>query len=155
MRPCRGWFRSTKTPGRSRPGAAGRIGAAPGARIEHIIAFVPYSAPARRSRTRIVWAARSMAVTTCSVCTSRLKRIAEQLPRGDQELSLIHDHVAHVVGQAAVGERHVRPPIEEDDLGPLVEPPESRRRGRSTRHAAHNQHASRHAPLHVFTARAL
>ena len=41
----------------------------------------------------------------------------QALRRDDQQLVPFGDLAAEVVGQAAVGERHVRPPLEQDDLG--------------------------------------
>ncbi len=44
----------------------------------------------------------------------------EQLGLGDQELVAVLDLATKVVGQAAVGEGHVRVALEDDDLGVLV-----------------------------------
>mgnify|MGYP000013506629 CR=1 FL=1 len=48
--------------------------------------------------------------------------LLEQRRLGDQELVAVTDLAAEVVGQAAVGERDVRAPFEEDDVGLLGQP---------------------------------
>ena len=73
--------------------------------------------------------------------------ITEHLARRDEEHALVGDDIADMVGKPAVGERHVRAPIEEDDLGRLVESPQSRGRRRPAGNAAHDQNPLRHARL--------
>ena len=51
------------------------------------------------------------------------------------------DSTAHPVGHAAAGERDVRTTLEEDDLGLLVEPTESRRCRGATGDAAHDENS--------------
>jgi len=51
---------------------------------------------------------------------------AQRREQASQEIGLALDHVADVVRQAAVRERDVRTLLDHDDLGVLVESPQSR-----------------------------
>src|ERR1019366_2116741 len=46
-----------------------------------------------------------------------LEAITQPLRRGDEQFLTLGDLAADVVGQTAVGEGHVRPTLEDDDLG--------------------------------------
>lgn len=52
------------------------------------------------------------------------KALGEALRRLQKEALAVRDLPADVVGQAAVRERHIVVPLEDDDLGRLVEPPQ-------------------------------
>ena len=55
-----------------------------------------------------------------------VERVAEPLGRGHQEPVPVGDHVADVIGQAAIGEGDVAAPLEDEDFGILVHAAEPR-----------------------------
>jgi len=71
---------------------------------------------------------------------------AETVPktlRGLQrQLVPIHDHAAHIVGQAAVGVGHIAAALDHDDLRVFIQTADAGRSGRTARHTAydHNFH---------------
>ncbi len=66
--------------------------------------------------------------------------LLEQRGRGQQQLGLVVDHIAHIVGQAAVCKRDVGPAIEKQNLRFLIKAPQARRACRSAGYAAHNHY---------------
>ena len=58
--------------------------------------------------------------TSCHVRTSTFEEVAEPLGRGDQQLPAVGDHAAEIIRQAAIGERHVAAPLEDEDLRVLI-----------------------------------
>ena len=68
-----------------------------------------------------------------------VEALAEHLARRNQQLAFVGDHVADVVGQAAVGEGDIRTAVEDDDLTRLIESSQARRAGRATGDAADDQ----------------
>lgn len=68
-----------------------------------------------------------------------LEADAQPLGRRDEELVARGDFAPHVIGQAAVGKRHVRPALQQDDFGIFRQPAGPRGRRRSARHAPHDE----------------
>jgi hypothetical protein len=58
-----------------------------------------------------------------------VEALLEQLDRRDQQFLLVLDHVAYIVGQAAVRERHELAFLEHDDVHVLVLAAQSGRAG--------------------------
>ncbi len=56
-----------------------------------------------------------------------------------EELLPLRDYPSDVVWQTAIGKRDVLPPLEKDDVGPLVEPPGPCCRGRTACNASDDQ----------------
>ena len=97
--------------------------------------------PEVRSRTVTTRRSRSTATTSWPVRTSMLNR-ARQGGRGLQEQGVtVLDDAAHVVGEAAVGERHVVAALEDDDVHGLVEATQAGGRGHARGHSAHDDGA--------------
>ena len=64
--------------------------------------------------------ARSMRRTSCQRADLDAEEVAEPLGRGDQQLPAVGDHAADVIRQAAVGERNVAAPLEDEDFGAFI-----------------------------------
>ena len=64
---------------------------------------------------------------------------AQALGRLHEQPRALGDHPAHVVGQAAVREGDVGPPLEQRDLGRLGEPAGARRGARPAGHSSHDR----------------
>ena len=73
--------------------------------------------------------------------------LAEQLLARDQQVGLVLDDAAHVVGQAAVRVRDVRAALHHHDLGLLVQPAQARGARRAAGDAADDDHL--HDVLHL------
>ena len=82
---------------------------------------------------------RSMRRTSCRVRTSIVEEIAEPLGRGHQQLLPVGDHAADVIRQAAVGERDVAAPLEDEDFGVFIHAAEPRGARGPAGHAADDQ----------------
>ena len=67
-----------------------------------------------------------------------VEEIAEPLGRGHQQPLSIGDRAADVVRQAAVGERDVAGPLEDEDFRPFIHAAEPRGARRPSGHAADN-----------------
>jgi hypothetical protein len=74
------------------------------------------------------------------------KPLPQQLRLGNEEFVTRGDLAADVVGQTAIGERHVRPAFEHHDLRILGEPPRPRRRRCPARHATDDDQFHRMPP---------
>ncbi len=67
-----------------------------------------------------------------------VERLAQRLRGVQEEVAPVHDLAAHVVRQAAVGERHVLPALEHDDLRGLVQAAQARCRRHPAGHSTHD-----------------
>ena len=70
-----------------------------------------------------------------------LEAAPKELRGSDDEVGLLLDHVADVVGQPAIGERDEVASVEYDDLAGLVEPACARCRRSAAGNAADDQNA--------------
>lgn len=67
-----------------------------------------------------------------------LVAIYQSLDRTHQQLATVSDLAADVVGHPTVGKRRIVAPLDEDNLGPIIEPPRPGCRTRSPRHAPYD-----------------
>ena len=64
--------------------------------------------------------------------------LAEKLRRGNNEVFFLLDHIAHEIGQTAVGERNIFAAIEHDDFRRFRKPAGARCTGGATGNTADN-----------------
>ena len=64
----------------------------------------------------------------------------EELRRGEQQLAFVLNHVANIIRKTAIRERDIRPPIQNKNLGVLVQPAQARCASCPTRNTSHNDH---------------
>ena len=69
------------------------------------------------------------------------EEVAEPLGRGHQEPVAALNHFAHVIGQAAIGERDVAAALENEDFSLFVHAAEPGRARSAASHPADNQHS--------------
>jgi hypothetical protein len=89
-----------------------------------------------------------MSVTSTAVRTSMASDSSQAL-RGLQQPAAVLDHLTDVIRQTAVGERHMVRPLENHDLGELIQPPGPRRARHARGDPAHHNdlhHVSAFAP---------
>ena len=121
------------------PGSGGRIGSAPGRKHQGVVPL-----DGRGAGGEVLHLDGLILAVDAADFVPRadfdVEEIAEPLGRGHQQPLSIGDRAADVVRQAAVGERDVAGPLENEDFRPFIHAAEPRGARRPSGHAAGNQH---------------